>query len=367
LYYDKYDNSLFSYDDDTYTTQNKRSAFKSWYNDDTIGGSMEAGIILWDNHDLKAAFHYKRDRHNEHDEGEPERNFKDEYYSIGIEDTVTLSDRWSLLAGMSYDWQFARDAEDYDSDTGTISDFDTQDATAFNPQVGVFFDFSEFTAVYATIACKSRLPSLKDRYSYRMGYALPNTGLDPEIAVNYEVGFEMTSQRVDFEGAAFFSDVDDYIQSVTIPDPDDPTSTLSQNQNIGRVSIYGAEAQLTFRLTDALVSGLNYTFTKWDNRSNSEKITDIPEHKVVAYAHYTMWEILRLTVCAEHYAERYCSSDGVRETDSYTIADVKAACKLFMGLNLEAGVDNVFDEDYEIDEGYPERGASYFANLTYRY
>ena len=233
IYYDKYDNSLFGYDDDTYTTQTKKSAFKSWYNDDTYGGSVEMGTTLLGRNDLKAAFHYKRDRHKEHDEGEPKRTFRDEYYSLAVEDTVAITEKLSARVGASYDWQKALEAEDYDSDTDTISDFPTKDASAFNPQAGLFYDFSDANSAYLTVARKSRFATLKDRYSYRFGTTLPNPDLDPEIAVNYDLGFEAAIDRFTFGGALFFSDIEDYIQFATIPDPDDPSSTIQQNRNIG--------------------------------------------------------------------------------------------------------------------------------------
>ena len=367
VYYDKYDNSLFAYDDDTYSTQNNRSAFKSWYNDDTYGGSVELGTTLLNRNDLKAALHYKRDRHQEHDNDEPKRTFRDEYYSIGVEDTVSVIEKLSARVGASYDWQKALEAEDYDSDTGIISDQETKDASAFNPQAGLFYDFSDASSAYLTVARKSRFATMKDRYSYRFGTTLPNPDLDPEIAVNYDLGFETALDRVTVGGALFFSDIKDYIQLATIPDPDDATATIQQNQNIGNVQIYGVEASMAFRITDSLRGGVNYTYTDWDNRSNDDKLIDIPEHKFVAYAIYSLFDRLDLSADSTTYSGRYSSSNGVRETDTFTVLNAKAALLLIGGLAVEAGVNNLLDENYEIEEGYPEEGINYFTNLTYKF
>jgi iron complex outermembrane recepter protein len=367
VYYDKYDNSLFGYDDDTYTTQDRRSSFKSHYNDDTYGCSVEMGTKFLNRNDLKAAFHYKRDRHKEHDEGEPKQTYQDEYYSIGVEDTITITEKLSARVGASYDWQIALEAQDYDSDTDIISDFPTKDASAFNPQVGLFYDFTDSSSAYLTVARKSRFATLKDRYSYRFGTTLPNPDLDPEIAVNYDLGFETKSDRVTVSGALFFSDVEDYIQFAAIPDPDDPTATLQQNQNIGEVQIYGVEASLAVRITDSLRGGINYTYTDWDNRSNDDKLIDIPEHKFTVYAVYNLFGKLDLSADSTTYSGRYSSSNGLRETTSFTVVNAKATYSLYKGLAMEAGVNNLFDENYEIEEGYPEEGISYFVNLTYRY
>ncbi len=367
VYYDFYDNSLFSYDDAGYTTQEWGSSFKSWYNDETVGGSLELGSTRINRHDIKMALHYKKDQHKEHDDEEPYRTFQDEYYSVGLEDTITFSNYMDVVIGAGYDWQLALKAEDYDGDTGIIGGFPTQDASAFNPQVSLYYYLSDTQTAHASIARKSRFPTMKDRYSYRMGYGLPNTALDPEYATNYEIGHTLSTRRVYLESAIFFSDVEDYILLATIPAPNDPAATVQQNRNVGEVCLYGAEVQTTSQFTDSLDGGIGYTYTQWDNRSNEDKIIGIPAHKLTAFLHYLMWQRLGLFVDVEHASSRYSSANGVRETNSYTIANCKLEFALINGLKLEGGVKNLFDENYEVEEGYPEEGRSYFANLTYRY
>lgn len=367
FYYDTYDNSLFGYDDDTYTTQNRPSSFKSWYNDDTYGGSMEIGTTRFSHNNLKAAVHYKHDRHMEHDAGEPKRTYEDEYYSIGLEDTIIVTEKLFAKMGSSHDWQKAIVAEDYDGDTGVICDFPTKDASAFNPQIGLFYDFTDSSSAYLTVARKSRFATLKDRYSYRFGTTLPNPDLDPEIAVNYDLGFECKSDGITFNGALFFKEIEDYIQFAIIANPDDPTATIQQNQNIGEVNIYGAEASLTVRITDSLRGGINYTHTEWDNRRNDEKITGVAKQKLAAYVIYTLFDRLSLSADSTTYSGQYSSSNGVREADGFTVLNAKATLGLCKGLSIEAGINNLFDENYEVEEGYPEEGINCFANLTYQY
>jgi iron complex outermembrane receptor protein len=48
-------------------------------------------------------------------------------------------------------------------------------------------------------------------------------------------------------------------------------------------------------------------------------------------------------------------------------SDLKAAYTLIKGLKVEAGINNVFDKNYDLEEGYPEEGINCFANLTYHY
>lgn len=187
LFYDMFDNVLYSYDDDTYTTLTKKSSFKSYYDDHTAGGSIELGTRLVPRNSLKLAFHYKRDVHKEHNLGSPVQRFEDEIYSLGLEDTVDIFTKFYAIAGASWDRVNTLEAEDYDSKTGIMSDFEKGDTSVTNPQLGLFYEVSENGVIHATVAGKSRIPSIKDKYSYKMGKALPNPDLDAETAINYEI------------------------------------------------------------------------------------------------------------------------------------------------------------------------------------
>jgi iron complex outermembrane receptor protein len=140
------------------------------------------GTKLLDRNDLKAAVHFKRDRHEELDEGEPELSFKDEYYSVALEIPLPLTDRWHVVAaqattGKSPRKRGLRQQHRYHQRLSDRRHLGVQPSDRF------YHNFSDTDTAYVTIARKSRLASLKDRYSYRMGTALPNPGLDPEIAV----------------------------------------------------------------------------------------------------------------------------------------------------------------------------------------
>jgi iron complex outermembrane receptor protein len=53
--------------------------------------------------------------------------------------------------------------------------------------------------------------------------------------------------------------------------------------------------------------------------------------------------------------------------DSYTLVAAKAIYEMPKGFSVEGGVNNLTDENYALDEGYPLAGRSYFANLSYKY
>ena len=367
LFYDMFDNALYSYDDDTYTTMKKKSAFKSWYDDHTSGGSLDFGTTLLPKNTIKTAFHYKRDVHKEHNEGDPEQRFEEVIFSLGIEDTVDISEQFYAIAGISYDQVNTEEAQDVNG-ANKIVDFEMDDTSAFNPQLGLFYKTTETGVAHISVAAKSRIPSIKDKYSYKMGMALPNPGLEPEKSINYEVGYEqLLFQKVKLEGAVFYCDISDYIMSVTIPDPDDPTSTLNQNQNVGDLDQYGLEIGLSGQFLSCLNGGINYSYFENEIQDSEEEVTDAPAHKIHAYLQYFPIKPLGIMVDAEYESERLSSSDAVRVAEEFFVTNAKVSYEVFAGFTAEAGVSNIFDEDYEYSEGYPEPGRSYFSNVRYEF
>jgi iron complex outermembrane recepter protein len=367
LYYDMFQNSLFSYDDDTYSTMKKKSSFKSAYDDHTTGGSVELGTTLLPWNSLRLAVHYKRDIHKEHNNNDPFQRFEDELFSIGLEDTIDITERFYAILGMSYDHVETLQAQQL-STSGVLVDFPKNDSESYNPQAGLFYKVVEDGVAHVSVAAKSRLPSIKDRYSFRLGTALPNPDLQAEKSINYELGYQQVLfKRLTLEATAFYYDISDFILLTTIPNPANPRKTLNQNQNIGDVSQYGVEIGASGQILDCLKGGLSYTFLQYDNRSNEDKLTNLPEHKLYSYLQYFPIKPVSILGSVEYDSSRYSSSNGVRKADGFFVVDTKVMWEAFSGFVAEAGINNITDENYALDEGFPEPGRNYFVSLRYRF
>jgi len=49
----------------------------------------------------------------------------------------------------------------------------------------------------------------------------------------------------------------------------------------------------------------------------------------------------------------------------YFDVNIAATARIIAGLSVEAGINNIFDRNYVIAEGFPEVGRNYFLNLHY--
>jgi iron complex outermembrane receptor protein len=362
IYYDRFKNTLDSYDDNTYSTQTKPYAFQSNYNDYTYGGNLEYDTQIIPKNDLKIAFHFKEDVHRENNLGEPVRNFVDNTILIGIEDVYKISNKFTLVPGVSYNIRKNKEAEDYNSTTKVISNYPMADASdAFNAQIGFFYQLNENQKLGATVSQKTRFATIKDRYSYRMGTAIPNPDLKPEKAVNYEINYTTNLfSKITFQTAVFYSSLTDAILNVS-----NVTPGKSQMQNFGEAEYMGIEAQLNYSLLQNLAFNVNYTYVERNNLTDPTiHFTDVPNTKVMGTVEYEPIKYLKLIANSEFNSSRISTSYGTRVPD-YTLLNLYGSGKIAKNFSIDAGVNNIFDKNYSLVEGYPEEGRNFFVTLRF--
>lgn len=362
LYFDRFKNTLDSYDDATYSTQTKAYAFESIYNDYTFGGNVEYNTKIIPKNDLKIAFHFKEDVHRENNLGEPVRHFIDNTVLVGIEDIYKVSSKFTVIPGVSYNIRKNNEAEDYNSTTKVISDYpDAGASDAFNAQVGFFYQLNNEQKLGATVSQKTRFATIKDRYSYRMGTAIPNPDLKPEKALNYELNYTaLLFDKLTFQTAVFYSELSDAILSVSNVQPG-----RSQMQNFGKAEYKGIEAQLNYVVLENLSLNFNYTYLERKNITNPNiHFTDVPNTKVMGTLEYSPIKILRLIANSEFNSSRFSTSYGARVPD-YTLLNFYASGKITKNFSLDAGINNIFDRNYSLVEGYPEEGRNFFVTLRF--
>jgi iron complex outermembrane receptor protein len=218
-------------------------------------------------------------------------------------------------------------------------------------------------------ARKTRFATLKDRYFFRLGVALPNPDLLPEHAWNFELGARyFLSSNLSIRPAVFYSAIDDVIQLVNNVTYDPESDTwLDQQQNTGRARYYGLELPISYRLKKGLRTGVNYSFIKRENITNPDIFfTDVPEHQLFAYISLTDLKDWDFNGSLEYNSERYSTAYGTT-TNQFTLFNVKVSRSITRIFSLEAGINNLFDSNYAFVEGYPEPGRNFFFSLVFDY
>ena len=369
VFHDTYKNKLDAFTDGSYSTAFNNTSFPSIYNDTSTGVALELANYSLKNHELRVALHVKQDKHEDSNPLSDDKRYRDVTTSLAVEDTITLAPDWRLRAGISHDKRDAKEV--YYWPLGSTS------ATNGVLELTHTLD-TRGTEAYAIASHKTRFPTIKDRYSARMGRALPNPDLRPEVANHLELGVKGTPWAGgQGQAAVFYSRITDLMQNAIVSAPigtcGKGITTCDQAQNIGKARNAGLELSLQQSLNSQWAVGGAYTYLARSNLSDdSVRLTDTPRHRLYAALNWTpndAWE-LRTTLEAERGRTVPFAASGrstYLDLGGFAILGVKATWKLRKDMALDFGVSNLGDKWYELADGLPMPGRSWFVHGTYRF
>lgn len=372
-YHNSFNNLLSAFDNASLSSQRLPRSFDSFYDDTAYGGSIEFGTELIPLNTLKFAAHYRRDTHTERQFPapglpssviEPRQTSQEDTYSVAVENTFHATDQLDLVAGLSYDRNALRRAQDYNASTRALFSYPLGSTDAVNWQTAAIYRTSETGRVHASVSSRTRFPNLFERFSTRFGDAVPNPDLRPERATNYEVGWsELFLGSLRLSPAVFYSDIEDAIQSVSIG------NNQIQIQNVGTGRTYGYEVASELTLSPELFVGANYTFLIRelnDPLRPALKPTGTPRHQAFVWATWQATPALSFTPSVEAASGRF-STDRLEnnffKTGGYVLVNLQAQYALDAHATAAIGVRNLFDHNYSLAYGFPEAGRTVFANV----
>lgn len=379
IYYNTFDNALYAYDNASYTTQSNNGRFRSYYYDKGYGASVELGFRVLPSSDTRFAAHWRSDRHDEYNLNrpthptlsfrEPTQHNREDTWSLALENTWHASAAIDVLAGLSYDRNEVKQAQDYNASRG-VFDYPTGGSDAWNGQMAAYWQASAASRFGASLSSRTRFATTFERFSTRFGTALPNPDLASERGTNLELSWERTfSDDTQLNVAVFYSDVSDMIQTVIV---DASPPQMTQTQNVGDGEFYGLELGGKARLTDAFSIGGNYT---WLHRTIDDPLqpqfrpVGAPDHQALVYATWSPASQWSFTPSLEYASNRWNDGPGggYLRTGQYTLANLQVQWDANSNVRIALGGRNLLDEDYELAWGYPEQGRSFYAKVQLSY
>jgi iron complex outermembrane receptor protein len=225
-----------------------------------------------------------------------------------------------------------------------------------------------------TFAEKSRFPTLKDRYSYKFGRALPDPTLKPEHAGNLTLGYSRafaprTVAQVEF----FRSDVRDSIENIIFPSPlcAAMKGFCMQAVNIGKEVRQGAEFSIRSTPLARLTLDANYEFLNRAFREGPPTAFPMgtPKHKTIGTASVRLPRQVLLLASARYESGMVGTSDNNMQVPAskFGTMDVGGIVPIRVGFTVQAGIKNLFDRNYNYMEGFPEPGRNWHLDLRYRF
>jgi len=391
LYHTSFDNLLKSWDNRNQNSQALGRAFDSPYWDAAYGGSVELGVALTPKNMLSVAFHYRHDEHNEQQTGrpgfttpvlEPVQTNAERTWSMAAENRYAFSDELALTLGVSYDGRDVDRAEDYSappSGPGLFS-FPLRNSGGLNGQGRLDWTGADGLDAHVSLSSRVRFPTVFERFSSQFGNAAPNPDLRPERATNAEIGAGKRFGPLHVSAALFYSWIDDALVSVRLAD-----NIRNQRFNIGSANYYGAEISAELTLSDTLEIGGNYGYIQRDFDVGTAPITggfirefqltDVPGNKGFGYVNWKPVAGLTLTPTVDWSGKRTTVTAATTnanvpvyyKTGDYILANMRIDYAFNERFSIGIGARNIFDELYQLTDGFPEQGRTFFATVKARY
>jgi len=387
-YYDTYYNKMKQYDDNTYTLLNKNSSFSSVYDDYSLGAILNLTTEAVKNNVITLSVNNKYDSHTEYNEeiladsnsgqkfkaGEPEQNYKDNTFYVGLEDVVTINSFLKAVIGASFNSRNNIKAQEYGThyETGeknVLYDFPKGSDHAFDYKGGIIIQPFKNHTITASASKRSRFASQKERYSSRFGNQVPNPDLKSEYTWAYDLTYSAKlGNKFNYEVSGFINTIRDAIFARTVGSQDNGNPII-QNVNIGKAIFQGYELALNYIPVKNITVGANYSYIDMKDMTDgsNEKFTDVPNHKMMAYTKLEAPSLRSvLNVNVEFYGKRYITSTG-DQAPEFTLVNAKLSVNIVKGVNFDFGVRNLLDRNYYLSYGYPKEGRSFITALNYHF
>ncbi len=348
-YYDLYENSLDSYDDATYSTQDSpKNGWTSSYDDDAAGVDLTLRFGRTDDLKWRLGLQMRRDIHRDQaDAGEPWVRNEADVFSLPVEGEWRPSQKWALVYGASYD----------------LMKFDTEEAganedtDAVNGQVAALCGLNDALQLRFSAARRTRFAALKELFSSTSG----NPDLKPMTTNAYEVGLDAkASETLLLTAAVFYNDVQDLIDRAGKNDP---------YMNIDSAELSGVELTARWELHPRATLFMAYSYLDAKDTSGDEAV-DLayrPEHKVDLAANVRLPHAFDIGLTYGYISSQVTASDEVPELDSYQLVGLRISKALVQGLELYVNLHNLLDELYYESEGYPLGGRTLSGGLRWAF
>ncbi|MFV8462089.1 TonB-dependent hemoglobin/transferrin/lactoferrin family receptor [Vibrio campbellii] len=285
---------------------------------------------------------------------------KEQKFGLFVQDEISLmNDKLVVTPGVRFDY-FSTDPG---KNTGeSLTDFSDSAVTG---RLGTTYKLTDTGTVFGQISQGFRAPSFDELYytydNPGHGYVNdPNPDLKSETSISYELGYRHNTQASSSEIAAYYSDYDDFIETVVTKKVGG--TTHYSNVNLESATIKGIEFSNTL-LWDVLVGapeGISTHFvasyTEGED-GNGNALNSVNPWNAVLGLNYDApnqnWGTsLKLNYTADksgsdiNFDDENGGNAGQAELPSATVVDLTAYYKPMKDLTIRGGVFNLTNEEY---------------------
>lgn len=251
------------------------------------------------------------------------------------------------------------------------NEFEDLSQTQFNPSLsfGINHYFNYEYSMSLWLARVQRSPSVTERYingfpvgndSYEL---IGNPNLKSEVNNQVDLTMKWITTQASLEVNVFAAYLQNYISSVIdpslAPTPGTPSPGVRRYINIDKAYKTGFEVSWNQFLFWGLQHWFGAAFTYAQDLEREQPLPEIaPMDLRYALIGNFLEDKLQAEISLRHVLKqtRVSSEYGETKTPSFTTVDTKVSYTLFYNVNLHAGINNLFDENYYEHLSRPVRG-----------
>jgi len=222
------------------------------------------------------------------------------------------------------------------------------------PQFGAAFNALKHTTLKASVAKGFRNPTVRELYLFPPA----NASLLPETMWNYEftVSQGFSNQRGLAEFSIFKAEGENLIMVVPNPTPPPPF----KNQNTGTFSHSGFEVGVKYRIARKFNLQSSYSYLNMD----APKVAS-PEHQFHVGGNYLIGKF-DLSAGIHYIGNLYTRVSPADQMvkNSYTLLNSKVNYSFNKNITLFVSGENLLNQEYQMQYGYPMPGATLFAGIN---
>lgn len=313
----------------------------------------------WAGHAVTIGTEYYHDNGEGRLNGDPRPQFPDatqDVVGLYAQYELTLFDQLTITPGVRWDYY----------ENHPEGDFSDQSHDRVSPKIGLSWQPFDWVNLYASYGEGYRAPSVTELYIGGIHFPVfgpfnnvfvPNPDLKPEVAKTWEGGVKlnfddvvMNDDAVGFNFAYHTTKAKDFIAGDVVMDV--PFTMTTTPINVPRAELDGIEIGLNYDSDYLFFSG-GYSRIRGDNLTDNEPLTSVPGDKLMLMlgARIPQFDI-SFGVTNEYLwgQDRLPEDDVEFATDSVNLVGLFASWEpsegLLQGLRVDAGVENLTDEEY---------------------
>jgi len=222
--------------------------------------------------------------------------------------------------------------------------------TELVPMGGLSYVLTDNTSLKASVSKGFRSPTIMEMYLYA-----PNPDLQPERMINYELSWlqSLLKNKLNLELTAFKVKGENLIQVVVPPVP-------AKRQNVGTFDNQGIEFSAKYSLTKNLHFHANYSYINLD-----KIVVAVPRAQLNVGANYS-YKIWSAHVNLQNIDQLY-TNIATTSIESYSLLSARLSCRPIKNLELFMAGNNLLNETYQINYGYPMPRINFNSGVSYKF